>query len=450
TRARITTTAGLAIALVALAGPASAGRPRISEPVGFQNFESPQSNPIAISSDGSEVYVAHTTGNALGVISTSLNVEVTTIPVGLDPVSVALRPGTNELWVSNHVSDTVSVIDVDPNSATRYRVIDTIQAIDAKGPTQFDEPVGIAFTADGTRAFVALSSRNQIAVIDANARTVTGSINVKAQEPRAIAVRNGLLYVAAFESGNQTQLSACPSGNTLPGGAACTLHTTDLVTFAMNPNLPNSVKNIATDTAIPDRDLFVYDASTLAQKGVVTGMGTLLYGVAVSSAGRAFVTETDARNGVNGANGQVLAGLGNRMVNNPIAPVTRPRHGRRAATVQDLEPAPPTQATALATPYGVALSNDDSTLVVTAAGSSRVVTIRTSDLATLGRTDLGSGATLGQQIPRGVTLVSNASTGAPQTAYVLNTLDNSVAIVDVSNPSTPSVTATIKLIGDLP
>src|SRR5690606_38294305 len=88
---------------------------------------------------------------------------------------------------------------------------DTVQAIDAAGTTAFDEPTGIAFTEDGSKAYVALSSRDAIAVINASTRAVTGSIKVRAQEPRAIAVRNGRLHVAAFESGNQSELSACPS-----------------------------------------------------------------------------------------------------------------------------------------------------------------------------------------------------------------------------------------------
>ena len=444
------------IAGVALAGVASAGRPRVSETVGFQLFESPQSNPIALSPDGSELYVAHTTANVVGVIDTSLNYEVVSIPVGVDPVSVAVRPTANELWVSNHVSDTVSVIDVDPASPTRYRVIDTIQAIDSNQVTQFDEPVGIAFSADGSRAFVALSSRNQIAVIDANARTVTGSINVRAQEPRAMAVANGRLFVVAFESGNQSQLSACGSITT-PLPAGCTVGITDLATFAQNPNLPGKVKNIIFDTVNPDRDLFVYDVSTLAEKTVVNGIGTLLYGVAVTptsaNSERVFITETDARNVVNGADGQTLAGLGNRMFLNRVAAVNcNTSSGTTTcdttAAQQDLEGGSPTQANALATPYGVAVSNDGSTLVITAAGTSRVASLNAATLAQLGMADLGSGASFGVQIPRGVALLSDV-TGAPQTAYVLNTLDNSVSVVAVSKTAAPVVTpTTIKLFGD--
>jgi YVTN family beta-propeller protein len=377
--------------------------------------------------------------------------------VGVDPVSVALRPGGTELWVSNHVSDTVSVIDADPSSPTHDRVIDTIQAIDANGVTQFDEPVGIAFSADGSRAFVALSSRNQIAVIDADARTVTARINVRAQEPRAIAVRNGLLYVAAFESGNRTELSICPAGS--GGPPLCTLTPNDLVTFGTSPNMPGKVKNIVVDPDVPDRDLFVYDVGTLAEKGVVSGIGTLLYGVAVSGSGRAYVTGTDARNVANGADGQVLKALGNRMFLNRVAAVTCTAAGEclppgaPAIQIQDLDAGAPSPATALATPYGVDLSADDATLFVTAAGSSRLAMLDAGSLATLAAVDLGAPGSLGQQIPRGV-LVQSDPDGHPITAYVLNTLDDSIAVVSVSRPPPPAasalaVAATIRLVGDL-
>jgi YVTN family beta-propeller protein len=55
------------------------------------------------------------------------------IATGIDPVSVAVRPDGLEVWVSNHVSDSVTVIDVDPSSRTRYRVVGTIQAWDEAG-----------------------------------------------------------------------------------------------------------------------------------------------------------------------------------------------------------------------------------------------------------------------------------------------------------------------------
>ena len=54
------------------------------------------------------------------------------IPVGIDPVSLALRPDGRELWVANHVSDSVSVIDTNPESRTYLRVVDTVQDFDLR------------------------------------------------------------------------------------------------------------------------------------------------------------------------------------------------------------------------------------------------------------------------------------------------------------------------------
>ncbi|RIL06421.1 MAG: hypothetical protein DCC71_06840 [Proteobacteria bacterium] len=438
---------GVAAAIAVLASPSEAARQRTHEPVGFQLFESPQVNPIVLNDAGTRLYVANTTSNSVSVVNPSNQITLATVEVGHDPVSLAVRPGGAELWVSNHVSDSVSVIDIAPGSPTENRVIDTVQAFDADGVTTFDEPVGIAFTADGAKAYVALSSRNQIAVIDAATRAVTSRINVRAQEPRAIAVRGGLLYVAAFESGNQTETGICPTENN--ANAQCTLGLPDLITFATNPNIPGEQKNIVVDTGNPDRDLFVYRTDTNAEVAAVPGVGTLLYGLAVSGAGRVFVTQTDARNAANGiiapagarqdvnGDGSVnLRDLANRMFTNEIAATTCTIGGCGAVTVTDLEGASPTPATALATPYAAAISGDDTTLVVTAMGSSRVFTVNASTMAILSRIDLGSvvGGDFGQQMPRGVALRSTGA-GAPQTAYVLNSFENTVSVVDVSNPN---------------
>jgi DNA-binding beta-propeller fold protein YncE len=431
------------------AGPAEAARPRTSEPVGFQLFESPQVNPLALNEAGTRLYVANTTSNSIDVFDTFNHFPVGIIDVGLDPVSVAVRPGANELWVSNHVSDSVSVIDIAPGTPTENRVIDTIQTIDAQGATAFDEPVGIAFAENGSKAFVALSSRDAIAVIDPVTREQTGTIKVRAQDPRAIAVRGGLLYVAAFESGNRTELSLCGDAGDTNASTACTLGLNDLGTFAVNPNIPNRTKHIQTDPDVPDRDLFVYDVATGAEVAAVEGIGTLLYGLAISSTGRAFVTQTDARNAVNGNHGQLLSALGNRTFLNRVAAVTCTSGGCGTLQQKDLEPASPTDATALATPYGAALSGDDTTLVITAAGSSRVVTLNAATLDVLDTLDLGSVANgdFGQQIPRGV-VVRSSPAGAPLTAYVLNTLENTVSVVNVATPSDISETLQIPVGSD--
>ncbi len=447
------------LALIGLcASSAWAGRPRHEAP-GHLTFTSPQVSPIALSPDASLVLVASTSSNQVDVLSTATNARIAQVPVGIEPVSVAFRPDGLEAWVANHVSDTVSVIDTDPASASFLRVIETVQDLDENGATRFDEPTGIAFASDA-KAFVALSSRGQIAVVDAASYAVTGSIFVSAQEPRAIAVRNGRLYVAAFESGNQSELSICATENN--ANAQCTLgvNTTnplagDLFAFAASPNLPNEDKNIVIDPQVPDRDLFVFDAASHAQLKVVSGVGTLLYGLAVDGSDRVYVTQTDARNEVNGVtapaaaltdpngDGDVnLADLDNRMFSNEMAILDCAVGGASCTVVStvDLDGGTPSPATALATPYGVAVSEDGATVFGTAAGTSRLFAMSAAG-AVLGRLDVGA-------IPRGVALRSSAGSGAPQTAYVFDSLANAVRVVNVSVPSAMTTTATIPVGND--
>jgi len=452
-RAVVAALAAVLSLATSLSQPASAGRPREELP-GRLTFTSPQVDPIALSPDGSLLAVAATTSNAVDVISTATNARLRLVPVGVEPVSLAFKPDGSELWVANHVSDSLSVIDTQSASSTFLRVVETIQALDANGVSQFDEPVGIAF-ASNQKAYVALSSRNQIAVVDAAAYSADPAdfITLSAQEPRALTVRNGRLYVAAFESGNQSELSICTTeSNTNP---QCTLAITDLIAFATNPNIPGEQKNIVADPQVPDRDLFVFDVNTDSQLKVVSGVGTLLYGIAVDASNRVYVTQTDARNTVNGivapagsrqdpnGDGDVsLEDLANRMFTNEVAILdcSVGGSGCTISSVVNLDGGSPAPATALATPYGVAVSANGATVVGTASGTNRLFTMSSAG-AVLGRVDVGA-------IPRGVALRSNPGTGAAETAYVLNTLGNSVSVVNVTNPAAPSLSASFAVGAD--
>jgi YVTN family beta-propeller protein len=452
---------------------AQAGRrrgPPVHEPIGFQSFTSPQSNPIALAPNGDFVYVANTTSNSVSVIATSNNTVIAEVSVGLEPSGVGVRPDGLEVWVSNHISDSVSVIDTNAANPTYLTVVETIQDVDSDGVTQFDEPVGIAF-ASNSKAYVALSSRNDIAVVDATTYSVTNRIHITAQDPRAITVRNGRLYAVPFESSNQSELSVCPDSPTNP--PQCTMDQNDIEDFLLeSPNVPGSDTRIVIDPDVPDRDLFVFDTSNdqpITGQDTVEGVGTLLYGVAVDSNNVVYITQADARNEVNGEDGENLVEIDNRLFLNQISVVDcGGAGGCSAPSVIALEdeptlPAPstshpdpsPTCATgapprtgcALATPFGIALSDDDSTLVVTAMGTSRVFTVDTATGNVLDILDLGVGADFGQQIPKGVALRSSGG-GAPLTAYVLNTLENTVSVVDVSNPSALSQAAKVAVGND--
>ncbi len=439
----------LALAALGAAREALAGRPR-HEPPGFEIFASPQASPIAVSPDGTRVYVANTANGSLSVIDAAARTVLAEVAVGIEPVAVAVRPDGSEVWVANHVSDSVSVVDTAAGSGTLHQVVETIQTVDANGVTQFDEPVGIAF-ASNAKAYVALSSRNRVAIVDAASYAVSGSLAISAQDPRALTVRNGRLYVLAFESGNQSVLSVC--GAVVAGDPMCTLDFGALGSAGGSPNLPGIPKNVVRDPDMPDRDLFVFDTATdLPVAGSpVQDVGTLLYGVAVAADGRVFVSNTDARNHHLDGNGLAapppegaglgLADLDNRLFRNRITRVAcSPACG--APTAFDLEP-PPGSAVPLplATPYGVALSADDSTLLVTAAASSRLASLNASTLALRGTLDVGA-------VPRGVAFRSTA--GASGTAYVLNSLGASVSVVDVSATGSLALAATIPLLDPTP
>ena len=76
------------------------------------NLEVPPVHPIEISPDASLLAVCHTADNRLLLFSLASGTPVLSaaISVGLDPVSVRWRTA-GEVWVVNHTSDTVSVVD---------------------------------------------------------------------------------------------------------------------------------------------------------------------------------------------------------------------------------------------------------------------------------------------------------------------------------------------------
>ena len=392
-----------------------------------------------IARQGSFIYVANTPADTVDVLDTAARALVGRIHVGIDPVSIAVRPDGSEVWVANHVSDTVSIIDAEPSSPTFHQVIATVQDLDPDTlATRFDEPSGIAFANDA-KAYVALSPSNRIAIVDVASRAVTGHLPIRAQDPRAIAVQGNRLYVIPFESGNQTQLSGCFAANL--DGDLCTFDLWEHVVNNNNVLSQGYDADVVKHPAVPDRDLFVFNTETDALEQVVSGLGTLLYGLAVDSDHRVFIAHTDARNDANGRAGtrkDGLAQLDNRPWLNRIARVDC-SGTCSAPRFFDLEPLPPLDpepGMALATPFGIALSEDESTLVVTAASSDALFTVNANTGAVSRRVPVGA-------TPRGVTLATDHR-GAPQEAWVLNAVDNTVSVVDLG-AGAPATTATIAL-----
>jgi YVTN family beta-propeller protein len=159
----------------------------------YVNFENHPIHALDLSPDRSLLAVAHTADQRVQLfdVSSGTPVSIGHVVVGVDPVSVRFR-NNGELWAVNHISDSVSVIDV----ATR-KIKTTLATA--------DEPFDVVFTAG--RAFVSCSQANQIAVFDLTDLTAAPrSIKIAAEDPRALAVSpdGNTVYAAIFESGNAT------------------------------------------------------------------------------------------------------------------------------------------------------------------------------------------------------------------------------------------------------
>src|SRR5262245_33633666 len=108
----------------------------------FTNFESGHVRPLALSPDGSRLFAVDTPDNRLeiyGVGSGTLTLQAE-VPVGLEPVAVAARTNS-EVWVVNHLSDSISIVSIDTVTPANSRVVRTLHTC--------DEPRDIVFAGTG-------------------------------------------------------------------------------------------------------------------------------------------------------------------------------------------------------------------------------------------------------------------------------------------------------------
>ncbi|MDQ2676916.1 MAG: beta-propeller fold lactonase family protein, partial [Actinomycetota bacterium] len=207
-------------------------------------FESGQVRPLAMSPDRQRLFAVNTPDNRLEVFRIQGNqlVHTTSIPVGLEPVAVAARTN-REVWVVNHLSDSVSVVELDADG-TSGQVGRTLLV--------GDEPRDIVFAGpQRKRAFITTAHRGQnipfdpqlttpgvgradVWVFDAGSLgsalggTPLNIITLFTDTPRALAVTpdGARVYAAGFHTGNQTTVvgeASLPDGfgpDGAPGPAA--------------------------------------------------------------------------------------------------------------------------------------------------------------------------------------------------------------------------------------
>jgi YVTN family beta-propeller protein len=431
----------LALAAVLLASISSPA-PGASQLPAYTLFESDPVTPLAMSPDGSLLFAVNTPDGRLEIFEPTADGRlspVDSVPVGLEPVAVAAR-SNDEVWVVNHLSDSVSIVDV---AANPPRVVRTLLV--------GDEPRGIVFAGPGrNRAFIATAHRGQntpwrdgdydipgigradVWVFDANSlgSSLEGTpltvVNLFGDRPRALAVTpdGSTVYAAVYRSGNKTV--PISEGVVCNGSGPCTIQNTNYPAGRPAPET-NKDRIVSRETglivgyneatghwedergvnwdnavpfSLPDLDVFAINANANppVQTDSFAGVGTILFNMIVNpSNGKVYVTNTDANNRVRfeGAcdyvseigpkpSGDPCSVRGNLhqsqiTVIDSLGNVT-PRHLNKHIDY-DVVPSPPgTKERSVATPLGMAVSSDGATLYVAGFGSNGVAVYDTAEL----------------------------------------------------------------------
>lgn len=440
-RGRIQVWAAALLSLAAL--PALVGRAEAQATTpNFMAFESGHVRPLALSADGSRLFAVNTPNNTLEVFNvTPSGLQlVARVPVGLEPVAVAVRDA-NEVWVVNHLSDSVSVVRLDGTP----RVVRTLLV--------GDEPRDVVFAGSPAKAFITTAHRgqhrNHVSIRNvpgagdpqlttpgvpradvwvfnpANLTPQVGGTPVRimsffADTPRALAVSpdRNTVYVAAFKSGNQTasinEELVCDGfelnkpcdikGTRSPGGQLGPATNAEgkpvpktglIVRFNRGNGRWEDVAGRNWTPAmrfnLPDKDVFAVDANTLADKAVFPHVGTTLFNMVTNPVtGRLYVSNTEANNltrfeGPGKHGGSTVQGkialsritvVGNGQV--------LPRHLNKHIDYSKLAHDPGFDFSAkqhsLASPMEMAVTRDGRTLFVAAHGSSRIGVFNTAEL----------------------------------------------------------------------
>ena len=185
--------------------PARTGTQAVTD---FLHFESGHVHPIAMTPDGSRLLVVNTADARLSVfdLNGASPVRIAEIPVGLEPVSVALN-GNQEAWVVNHLSDDVSVVDL-----TTLHTRATLKV--------GDEPSDVVFAGTPRRAWVSVSQEDAIKSYDPLDLTAAPVVvAIPGRKPRSLSVTpDGAKVDVAVFNGNHgaTVLSEPEAGDSLP------------------------------------------------------------------------------------------------------------------------------------------------------------------------------------------------------------------------------------------
>ena len=430
--ARRTILAGLAAGAVCMTVHAQTGG-------AFVHFESPHVHPLELTPDGARLIAVNTVDARLEVFDVLPGApflrHAGSVVVGLEPVSVRVR-SNGEAWVVNHVSDSISVVDLATLS---------VKATLLTG----DEPCDVVFAGARERAFVTVSQLNRIEVYNpANLAGAPTVINIAGEDPRALVTDGTFVYAAIFECGNDTTVIpetrvSTASMNPYPGDPNPPPNAGSAFSPPLTPGLPPSPRaglivrkdaagvwrdvnnanwNPAVTWNLHGNDVAVINATTLATT-YAKGFMTTPMALGMAPDGRVVAVGTEARNEI-----RFESNLRSRFIRSEVAVL--PAAGALASARADLNPhltyaqssIPPLQRMlSIGDPRGVAVSADGTRAYATGLGSSNLVAFSMTDLARVGVCGVGEG-------PTGI--VVDAARGRLLT---LNRFGGSISVVDESS-----------------
>jgi YVTN family beta-propeller protein len=331
---------------------------------------------------------------------------------------------SDEAWVVNEVSDSISVVSV-----SRHAVVDTLHVK--------DEPADVVF-ANG-RAFVTAARRNQIAVFDRITHASVTNIPVFGENPRAITVNsNGTRVYAAFAlSGNRTTL--VPPNRAPPQPTdemRADLPAPPQVSLIVDATDPVWIggSNPAIQYAMPDNDVVEIDTASLEITRSFSRVGTVNLGIAVRpGSGDVYVANTDARNLTRFEPKLRGAFITNEVSRIDITSGTVTRFDLNPGFSYTNFPSLPDKTNALAQPTAIVFGPSGNNFFVAAFGSDRVAQVDADTGNVLARIELcptaiGSSADpRNKRGPRGLALKPG------QALYVLNRIANSISVINPIN-----------------
>ena len=460
----------------------------------FVNFESGHVRPLTLSPDGTRLFAVNTPDNRLAIYTVSAGglTLASEVAVGLEPVAVAAR-SNGEVWVVNHLSDSISIVDV---ASTPPRVRRTLLV--------GDEPRDIVFAGpSNSRAFITAAHRGQnrpgdpqlttqgvgrsdVWVFDATNDTTLGAalggtpmggapIVLFGDTPRALArsTDGSTVYVAVFHSGNRTTTitEAFVSSNggmpPNPPGSTANPPDTGLIVRFNGTNWVDEIGrnwNAGVAFSLTDQDVFAINANgspNPTATGVsATGVGSVIFNMAVrpNASGQLYVANTEARNHVRfepliandaplnrGVQGHIAESRISVIANPATAPAVTPRHLNPHINYACVPPGctPPVSEVeaSLAFPMDMTFSSNGARLYVVGFGSEKVAIF---DAAALEAGTINAGTKTLVEVGEGP---SGLVLDEPRNRlYVMNRIEHSISIVsNASNPATAIETAVVAL-----